>query len=560
MIRQLTCLLVLWLGLVSTCRHGEPSESDPDRSPAITETDPVQDGFDYPTEAAAQLIRSWVDSTTLAIDVPRINEPRVARDLFAFYSGQAFKPAWNPLTAGALLDQIDRLDEEGLNPDAFPHGALRRLIDAVTGQEADAETGARLDVLLSATYLKLADMIATGKVKPGKLSASWHIRPAKPDTLYTHLQQAVTGQVASSLDAFRPRFGQYAKLQKHLKTYRAILDQGGWTPIDAGKPVMPGDSGRRVIAIRNRLHQTGDLDPAPDQWERPAVYDSTLLAAVNRYQTRNGLTVEPAITDRMIAAMNVPVETRLKQIMLNLDRIRWFSTGEMPDRYVLVNIPAYHLHIVAGGQTIRQMKVVVGTAMNATPIFSDVIEYAEFSPYWNVPNSIATNELWPAIRKSRSYLRRHHYEILDGWGPDARVVSRSRVNWNNLDAYRIRQKPGPWNALGLVKFMFPNEFAVYLHDTPADQLFERTHRAFSHGCVRVEDPAWMADWLFPQFDRQTVKEMMTNNRRQVVRLEEKLPVYIFYQTAFEDETGRLNFREDTYGLDKRLTPEFDTLL
>ncbi|CCH53371.1 putative protein ycbB [Fibrisoma limi BUZ 3] len=558
--RQLTYLLVLWLGMVSACRNGAETESDPAQRPTTTEASPVQDGFDYPAAEARQLIRTWVDSTGLTKDLPKISGPRVADYLFAFYSNRTFEPAWTPETAGALLNQIEQLDEEGLNPDAFPHGELRRLIDAITSQQADAETGATLDVLLSATYLKLADMIATGKVKPGKLSASWHIKPQKPDTLSTHLQQAVAGQVGPSLDAFRPQFDQYETLQKHLNTYRTILDQGGWEPIETGKALQPGDSSRRVVAIRNRLHRTGDLETNPDNWERPAVYDTAMLAAVNRYQTRNGLVVEPAINDRMVAAMNVPVDTRLKQIMLNLDRIRWFSTGAMPQRYVLVNIPAYQVRIVDGGQTIRQMKVVVGTAMNATPIFSDKIEYAEFSPYWNVPNSIAQKELWPKIRKSRSYLRRHHYEILDGWGSDARVVSRSRVNWNKLDAYRIRQKPGPWNALGLVKFMFPNEFAVYLHDTPADQLFDRTHRAFSHGCVRVEDPAWFADWLFPQFDRKTVEEMMTNNRRQVVRLEEKIPVYILYQTAFTDREGRINFREDTYGLDKRLTPEFDSLL
>jgi len=203
------------------------------------------------------------------------------------------------------------------------------------------------------------------------------------------------------------------------------------------------------------------------------------------------------------------------------------------------------------------MRVVVGKVMNATPVFKDRIEYVQFSPCWNVPTSIATAELWPKIGASRSYLTRNHFEILDGWGSDARVVSRSSVNWGKLRSYRIRQKPDPWNALGQVKFIFPNQYAIYLHDTPSGQLFDRNRRAFSHGCIRIADPAWFADWILPQFDREQVTEKMNNRKWERVNLDQEIPVYIVYLTAFEDGQGRLNFRPDLYGLDERLTPEFD---
>ncbi|GAA4398994.1 L,D-transpeptidase family protein [Nibrella viscosa] len=509
---------------------------------------------------AGQYIKAWISETDVKKDFPKINEKKVAPDLFAFYSNREFSPAWNTNTAQELLNLLQHLDREGLNPEAYPIQELRSLLDTARTDRASAESVARLDVWLSASYLKLADMIATGKVNPDKFGKSWHIKPQAPDTLYTHLQKAVNGRIDASLDYFRPRFAQYNKLRQHLQTYQKILDEGGWPTIEKGDKLKPGDADSRLATIRKRLYLTGDLATPPDQWQQPTLFDSLLVKAVNRYQARNGLAVEAAITDNLVAVMNVPVETRLKQIMLNLDRIRWFASGDMPDTYVLVNIPEYRLRVYEGGKAIKQMKVVVGKEMNATPIFSDMIEYAEFSPYWNVPTSIATKELWPKIKASTGYQRRHHYEILDGWGNNARVVSRSRVNWNNLSSYRIRQKPGPWNALGKVKFMFPNEYAIYLHDTPADHLFDERERAFSHGCIRVEDPAWMADWLFPQFTRQQVTEKMNNNRHEVVRLDKKIPVYIFYLTTFEDEEGRLNFREDLYELDKQLTSEFDSMI
>lgn len=203
------------------------------------------------------------------------------------------------------------------------------------------------------------------------------------------------------------------------------------------------------------------------------------------------------------------------------------------------------------------MRVVVGKTMTSTPVFVDQIEYMEFSPYWNVPNSIACNELWPKIRRSSSYLYRNHFEILNGWGANASVVSRSQVNWGNLNNYRIRQRPGPWNALGNVKFMFPNQYAIYLHDTPSEHLFDKTYWAYSHGCIRIEEPAWFADWLFPLFDRHEVEEKMADRQHELIRLDEKVPVYIIYLTTFEDNAGRMNFRQDLYGMDNRIVEEFE---
>ncbi|HEV7349726.1 L,D-transpeptidase family protein [Telluribacter sp.] len=551
----LLLVLVAW-----ACENGKRTESEKEGLALSGGSEVAQDDFNYPKEGASRLIREWVDTREVKKDLPHISEKEVSQDLFTFYSNRNFKPAWNSSTAGKLLNQIESINKEGLNPDDYAHKELRSLADSISREGANAETGARLDLLLSATYLKLADMIATGKVKTGDLSGSWHMKPEKPDSLYTHLQQAVQGQVDASLDSFRPRFAQYEKLKNHLERYTKVQKEGGWLTIEKGGKLVLGDSSQRVVAIRKRLHSTGDLETPPDQWQKPALYDEPLVRAVNRFQNRNGLEVQPEITDKMVETMNVPVETRMKQVMLNMDRIRWFSSGEMPKTYVMVNVPEYMLRVYENGQEIKQMKVVVGKEMNSTPIFSDMIEHVEFSPYWNVPNSIAEKEIWPKIRANRSYASKNHYEILDGWEADAKVLSLGSVNWSKLNNYRIRQKPGPWNALGNVKFMFPNEYAIYLHDTPSGHLFDKAERAFSHGCIRIEDPAWFADWLFPQFNLEQVKQKMNDKEHEVVQLGEKVPVYIFYLTTFVDNEGRINFRDDLYELDKKLTSEFDSVL
>lgn len=542
---------------VFSCQNGQ-TKQEPNQTNDPLQAVDMQLSFTYTADSAGTFIRQWLDSTTLSVDFPKIDEAKMASDLFDFYKARNFSPAWGVGTSRALVDAIGQLGSEGLSPDAFPEARLRSLLDSAKSVDASAETGARLDLLLSATYLKLADVLATGKIKASKISDSWHLKKPSPDTLASHLKIAVAGSVESSLDSFRPGFGQYAKLRRHLAQYRRLVANGGWTEVEKGGDLTPGDSSARITSVRKRLHLTGDLELSPDHWQQPARYDSTLVAAVNRYQRRNGLVVQDEINDKMVAAMNVPAETRLKQIMLNLDRLRWLSSGPMPRAYVLVNVPEYRLHVVEDGREIKQMNVVVGKVVNATPFFSDTIEYVQFSPYWNVPNSIASRELWPKIRASASYVDRNHFEILDGWGGNANVVSRSRVNWGNLGTYRIRQKPGPWNALGQVKFMFPNQYAIYLHDTPSDHLFDKNYRAFSHGCIRIAEPAWFADWLLPQYDRETVTEKMNDRNWERVNLNKKIPVYIIYLTSFEDGGGRLNFRPDLYDLDQKMTAEFDS--
>ena len=554
-------LIIIFFSGLSACGNKDQTntnESNREGQQGTSENDSNPPSFNYPEKEATDLINQWIDSTKVSLNLPQINENYFNRSLFQFYQNRNFQPAWNTATAEELISVLSSVENEGLNASSYPVNELEDLYNQIKNG-SDAKAGARLDVLLSASYLKLADVIATGKVKAGKYNDNWHIRPEKPDELYLQLEKAVTGKVDQSLDFFRPQFPQYNLLLKEIGRYASMIQNGGWPTVAGGEALTPGDTSKRMQTIRRRLYISGDYKVPPENWQQPTIYDSAFIPVIEGFQRRHGLEAEPVIGENTIGALNVSAAMRQKQVMLNLDRIRWFASGDMPGTYVMVNIPDYRLTVVENGEPIKRMKVVVGEVMNTTPVFSDYIEYSIFSPYWNVPTSITEEEIWPTARKNPQWLINNHYEVLSGWSEDAEVIPVSEINWDNLDTYRVRQTPGPWNALGRVKYMFPNEYAIYLHDTPADQLFDKQHRAYSHGCIRIEDPVWFGDWLYPQYSAQDIQRKMQNKKRDIVPVDEHVPVFILYLTAFVDKDGILNFRRDLYELDKKLAQEFNEI-
>lgn len=353
----------------------------------------------------------------------------------------------------------------------------------------------------------------------------------------------------------------HERLQQALERYETIAQQGGWPEIPDGDLLEVGDSSDRVIPLRERLAATGDLPEAAASEAAP-VYDEPLAEAVRHFQERHGLTVDGILGSNTVAALNVPVEERIQTIELNLER--WRTVPDtLGERYVLVNIPEFRLRAYEDGREVERMDVIVGAEYDgrATPVFQDEMEHVIFSPYWNIPQSIAEEEILPEARRDRSYLVENEYEIVSNYGPDAEVYDTydtdlARVASGEL---KLRQKPGPENALGLVKFMFPNEYAIYLHGTPEDQLFEEAERDFSHGCIRVERPADLAAFVLSRKSEWTpsrIDQAMHDGEWQQVDLDEHVPVYILYFTAFADEDGTIQFRRDIYGHDEG-QPGFD---
>jgi murein L,D-transpeptidase YcbB/YkuD len=329
-------------------------------------------------------------------------------------------------------------------------------------------------------------------------------------------------------------FRQYYKLRDVLQKYREIEKNGGWNPIDLDpklKWYKPGDTAHAIQQIRERLFVTGDLKNN----NKSNRYDAELVAAVKKYQLRNGYNPDSLILPKHINQMNVPIGERIKQIMVNMERCRWISPDIVKAKeFIVVNIPSYKLNLYRDGKSDFESPVVVGAVMTKTVIFSGTMSYIVFSPYWNVPQSIINKDVKPGMKKNKNYLANHNME------------------WNNG---QVRQKPGKNNSLGLVKFMFPNSHNIYLHDTPSKSLFGKDSRAFSHGCVRVGRPRDLAVTLLkddPNWTPEKIDKAMNAGKETSYSLKHKVPVYIGYFTAWVNENGEINFYEDIYDRDQRL--------
>ena len=345
---------------------------------------------------------------------------------------------------------------------------------------------------------------------------------------------------------------QYRRLRSALSDYREIEESGGW-PVVPGGPALRRDMrDSRVPLLRQRLFVTRDLATAETDG---LLFDARLAAAVRRAQRRHGLTADGIVGPRTLAALNVPVQYRVEQLRVNLERRRRMPV-DFGSHYIFVNMADFTLKVVEGPRTVLTMKVVVGTPYRQTPLFSADMTYIDFNPFWNIPRRIAAEEIVPKVREDADYLERQGIRVL-GSGPSqpGEIPSRD-IDWHAAGGqsfpYRLRQDPGPLNPLGRVKFMFPNQFEVYLHDTPARGLFARDIRTFSHGCIRVEKPAALAAHLLPSLSMAEIDGIMDAGTRRVVRLSRPVPVHLAYLTAWVNKDGSVHFRRDVYDRDRAL--------
>jgi len=485
-----------------------------------------------------------------------------AKKLYAEYAGN---PIWlddNGLRerrTKTLMTALLNSDADALALHAYPLDELNRLLSALLKEKRpSADLLGDVDVVLTATYVALGSDLLTGQVDPSTVSQDWHIKPtpAQVDSalarflLDTHFDVSVT--------EMRPQYEEYKELQKQLARYRDLIARGGWEPVPEGKAVKPGQSAdaERLTALRARLQAEGYAGgraaastPAPTESAQApksgkaanapasgtAIYDRELAGAVAQFQREHGIVVDSALGKETVNALNVSATYRIGQIAANMERYRWMPRA-LGDKYVFVNVPAFRLEAYDDAKKIMEMKVIVGAEFEDrnTPVFSDSMQYVVFRPYWNATDSIMAKELWPKVESDPTYLERNDYEIVTEGGKQ-----------------RIRQKPGDKNALGLVKFMFPNTFSIYMHDTPEHELFQKDVRAFSHGCIRLEKPEEMAKWVLGWSDQQVREAMESDRDDRHVNLKEKVPVYIVYFTTFMRD-GRLHFGNDLYGRDRPL--------
>jgi murein L,D-transpeptidase YcbB/YkuD len=480
------------------------------------------------------------------------NDLKVWATTKKLYELRGFRPLW--IAQGQTTARVDSLirtfestEAEGFSAEDLGMADLSAKVEAIkTSKELPQVID--FDMYFTYSLVRCASYLSSGRADPRTIDPNWRWVP-RNDNLVQIINDAIDTNTLEALpNLLSPPHHEYVTLKAMLGQYRLIGEKGGWTPLPATLALKPGESDPSVVVLRKNLVITGDLKTASSD---SAEFDNELVEAVRHFEARHGLEPDGLLDPKLIETMNVPVIFRIAQIEANLERLRWLP-NDMGTRHIVVNIPAYELQVHEGEQVPLTMKVVVGTNANRTPLFSDLMETLVFSPYWNIPESIATKEILPKIMKDPDYRLRQNIEVVKV-GRTSEVVDPSKINWDAAPAdfqYQLRQKPGAQNSLGLVKFLFPNEFNVYLHDTPADNLFDRYTRNFSHGCVRVEKPADLAAYLLrdqPEWTPEKIETAMHSNKETHVALKATVPVHIVYWTAWVDVKGLLQIRPDVYG-------------
>jgi L,D-transpeptidase YcbB len=472
-------------------------------------------------------------------------EKRDAAAVAEYYQEQSFAPSW---TAGGqmterarlLIDRIRNAQTDGLDPRDY-HTPPMSL-----GQWAPA--GARdiavADVMLSQAIVKYARHAHSGRLEPSSVSSNFGYEPKLIDAVAVLSDVASADDAAMALESYNPDNREFVLLRGMLAEERAT-DKERPPEIAAGPSLRIGSSDPRVIVLRQRLNVTA---PAED----PTVFDEAVDLAVRAYQESANLKPDGIVGPRTISMLNGAATDHVATILANMERWRWMPE-DLGKFYVRVNVPNFNVDIYRDDKVVHTTRIVVGKPTNQTPIFSDQIESVVVNPVWNVPSSIAVKEMLPAARANPGSLR--GYRVYANIRGRFQPIDPYQVDWNRVDMRRIqiKQPPGERNALGRVKFLFPNKYAVYLHDTPSKSLFQKDYRAYSHGCMRVMDPWEFADALVeanPDITGAVLKKMVGGGEKWV-NLKHPIPVHVTYFTAWVDETGQLQLRDDVYGLDKR---------
>ncbi len=475
-----------------------------------------------------------------------------------FYENRDAQPAWvttrGPTTAGRdFLERLCRADREGLRPRGYALDSLAQELRAVYQSPAGDVEGvqqdvAQLDVALTATFARYVDDLLHGSVAPEEVGGQWHIESDGPD-VRTVLNRALSDGVEETLASLADRHYRYPPLRKALDRYQGIAAEGGWPAVEADGPLRPGDTGSPVEDLRERLAATGDLSDASAEGD---TYSEAVTEAVLRFEERHGLETDGVVDEGDREVLNVSAQERARQLGLNLERYRWMPS-DLGHEHVFVNLMDFRVQAYRGGEEVLSMPIVVGEQGWETVAFADTLQYAMFGPEWNVPPSIATEDLLPQLKENPDLIEERGYEILTAQGDTVGVDSLSAEALEE-GRLRIRQKPGPQNPLGRVKYMFPNEHAIYLHDTPAEQVFDQRVRTSSHGCIRLAEPVEFGAYLFErdEMSREEIQSLMQSAEQKRVDVRDPIPVYIVYLTAWATPEGTVHFRKDRYEYDESL--------
>ncbi len=473
----------------------------------------------------------------------------------AFYESRDFQPAWTDAEyAREMLQLLKSSEDEGLNPEDYHYGELLALREEYRKLWSDKDyLRAKAEVLLTDGILLYAKHLLQGKVDPRTLDSSWNYarRDVDPPAVARSLANPIaTRQVAQVLEGLKVDTGFYTLMKQQLEHYRQLAANEQFSPIPEDVVLHPGDRHRNVALLRKRLKQMSYLEPnAPDT----DVFDVSIEEAVRQLQRDHDLDADGVVGRQSYQVLNLSFRDKVDLLRINMDRLRWINQ-EVPDDYVVVNIAGYELYYMRNRQLQWETPVMVGTIDTRTPIFHARLRYLEFNPTWNTPRSLIRRSLFPKFKANPQYAIDKRYKLYDGKGGEVDPLS---IDWNAYTArtfpYRVVQMPGPANAMGRVKFMFPNQHAVYLHDTPSRELFSRSQRAFSAGCIRVKNPLELARVLLDDpanWSADSIAALVDSGApQQVASIKRKVDVLLMYWTVSPTSGGRIQFHHDIYQLD-----------
>jgi len=483
-----------------------------------------------------------------------------------FYDQRQYRPAWagadgsgRPLSE--LLTALEGLRQEALNPEAYHLQSLQRLYgdlqsSGLLREEVRLELLVDAELLATDAFLTSAGHLLSGRIAPETLGPEQQAVHKDADLIGALETAAHSGRLQPVLSSFLPDHSGYRRLRRILQRYRRIEEKGGWTQLPDGPTLRAGVEDERVSMLRFRLVAEGFLDGRRARDGNH--FDSTLKRAVAAFQRQHGLAADGVIGALTREALNVSARSRVRQIELNMERWRWLPRY-LGKRYLLVNIADYQMEIVDENRRVMVMRVAVGRDYRRTPVFSAELTRLVLNPHWYVPPTIFTEDLLPAIRSNPEYLRERGYRVFSSLGPDAEEMDPDRIDWQAVDPgnfpYILRKDPGPFNPMGRVKFLFPNKYDVYIHDSPDRSIFTQPKRTFSSGCIRIEKPIELAEYLLKDhfnWTRRRILAEIESGRSEIIEVPAPLPTYIQYWTAWVDESGNVQFREDIYGRDALL--------
>ncbi len=514
-----------------------------------------------PLQAALIDFLEHQPTSTLDLITTGTDPARIDQALFSIYRENDMQPLWldtdTTIPTTKALDLVDVLQNclaDGLNPDDYKVAEILTLLPL-----QDIISRSRLDVLLTMVLGRYVADMREGSADPCLLDPK--LFAAARDKKVDILEVVHNGLTAPDMRAFlqkqAPSHKAYAGLRRALARYRALIDHGGWESIPTGKTIRVGMSDPRLPLVCRRLIATGELESDPDNCTN---YTKEMEDAVKRFQRHFQLEPDGIIGKQTLAALNISAAQLVRKIILNMERWRWLP-HRLNGKRIFVNIAGFQLFGATNERLQISMPVIVGKKYHETPIFTGALKYMVINPYWNIPDSIAVKEIVPHMIRNPDYLRKQHIRIFRGWAENAPEIDPSTINWKTIGKgikrYRLRQDAGPTNALGRIKFIFPNSHHVYLHDTPAHQLFKRQNRSFSHGCIRVSRPLDLAVYLLKDtkkpLDREQLQQLIDAGKRKVILLSRQIPVHILYRTVRAVGDGsEVFFYPDIYGRDALL--------